>query len=95
VFGEAAALLYTAGLVSPPLDFLNWNPSATHSPFNLTRPAETLAVHIWKVNAEGLVPDMQRVADGSAAVLILAVLMFNTLARLLGQLINRRLTGTK
>ncbi|HEX3031353.1 MAG TPA: phosphate ABC transporter permease PstA, partial [Bacillota bacterium] len=50
VFGEAAALLYTAGISSPPLDFTNWNPFSPTSPLNPFRPAATLAVHIWKVN---------------------------------------------
>jgi len=93
VFGEAAALLYTAGMSSPPLDFSNWNIFSPTSPLNPFRPAETLAVHIWKVNSEGLIPDVRRVADGSAAVLVLVVLAFNFSARWLGRLIHRRLTA--
>jgi len=81
VFGEAAALLYTAGMSSPALDFSNWNIFSSTSPLNPFRPAETLAVHIWKVNAEAIIPDVKRVANGSAAVLILIVLIFNLLAR--------------
>ena len=57
VFGEAAALLFTAGMSSPRLDFTNWNPLSPTSPLNPFRPAETLAVHIWKINSEGLAPD--------------------------------------
>ena len=93
VFGEAAALLYTAGMSSPPLDFANWHIFSPTSPLNPFRPAETLAVHIWKVNSEGLIPDLRRVADGSAAVLILVVLAFNFGARWLGRLIQKRLTA--
>jgi len=92
VFGEAAALLYTAGMSSPPLDFANWNIFSHTSPLNPFRPAETLAVHIWKVNSEGLIPDLRRVADGSAALLVLVVLSFNFGARWLGRLIKKRLT---
>lgn len=94
VFGEAAALLFTAGMSSPALDFGQWNVFNTASPLNPFRPAETLAVHIWKVNTEGLIPDLRRVADGSAAVLILVVLGFNLFARWLGRRIYKRLSAT-
>jgi phosphate transport system permease protein len=93
VFGEAAALLYTAGMSSPALDFTNWNIFSSASPLNPFRPAETLAVHIWKVNAEAIIPDVKRVANGSAAVLILIVLIFNLLARWLGHYFSRKLTA--
>lgn len=93
IFGEAAALLYTAGMSSPVLDFSDWNPMSPTSPINPFRPAETLAVHIWKVNSESLIPDVRRVADGSAAVLVLIVLSFNLAARWLGRYIYRRLTA--
>lgn len=94
VFGEAAALLFTAGMSSPALDFSQWNIFHPASPLNPFRPAETLAVHIWKVNTEGLIPDLRRVADGSAAVLILVVLAFNLAARWLGRRIHRHMTAT-
>jgi len=94
VFGEAAALLFTAGMSSPPLDFSQWNIFHPASPLNPFRPAETLAVHIWKVNTEGLIPDLRRVADGSAAVLIIVVLGFNLTARWFGRRIVKRLTAT-
>jgi phosphate transport system permease protein len=94
VFGEAAALLYTAGMSSPILNFSDLNPLSPTSPLNPFRPAETLAVHIWKINSEALIPDVRRVADGSSAVLILVVLLFNICARWLGRRIYRRLTAT-
>lgn len=72
-FGEAAALLYTSGMSSPPL-----TPGNMLNPF---RPGETLAVHIYKVNSEALLPDVRRVADGTAAVLVIAVLCFHLIAR--------------
>src|SRR5699024_1352133 len=56
IFGEAAALIYTAGQSAPALDFTNWNPLSITSPLNIFRQAETLAVHIWKVNSEGNMP---------------------------------------
>lgn len=94
VFGEAAALLFTAGMASPPLNFTHWNIFDPTSPLNPFRPAETLAVHIWKVNSEGLIPDLRRVADGSSAVLILVVLAFNLGARWAARRLHRRLTSS-
>ncbi|MEG1047895.1 phosphate ABC transporter permease PstA, partial [Carnobacterium sp.] len=73
VFGEAAALIYTAGQSAPALDFSNWNPLYISSPLNPMRPAETLAVHIWKVNSEGIMPDAAAVSAGASAVLIISV----------------------
>jgi phosphate transport system permease protein len=93
VFGEAAALIYTAGQSAPTLDFTNWNPFYIASPLNPMRPAETLAVHIWKINSEGIIPDAAAVSAGASAVLIIAVLLFNILARLIGNKVYKRLTG--
>lgn len=93
VFGESAALLFTAGLSTPNLDFTDWNPMAPNSPLNLFRSAETLSVHIWAVNTSGIIPDIQTVANGSAAVLVICVLLFNLFARGLGKVINKKLSG--
>ncbi|WP_308635018.1 phosphate ABC transporter permease PstA [Paenibacillus silvisoli] len=95
VFGEAAALLFTAGMSSPRLDFSNWNPLSPTSPLNPFRPAETLAVHIWKINSEGLAPDAAEIAAGASAVLVLTVLIFNFGARWFGRYLHRRFTATK
>ncbi|WP_413308760.1 phosphate ABC transporter permease PstA [Bacillus sp. 1P10SD] len=95
VFGEAAALLFTAGLSTPRLDYANWNPFSPQSPLNIFRPAETLAVHIWSVNTQGLIPDVEEVSNGSAAVLVISVLIFNLLARWIGSLIHKKITATK
>jgi phosphate transport system permease protein len=93
VFGEAAALIYTAGMSSPNLDFSNWNPFSMNSPLNPLRPAETLAVHIWKINGEGLMPDAASVSSGASAVLILFVLIFNFSARFIGKWLHNRMTS--
>ncbi|MCS6109268.1 phosphate ABC transporter permease PtsA, partial [Clostridium botulinum] len=93
VFGEAAALIYTAGQSAPPLDFTNFNIFSITSPLNLMRPAETLAVHIWKVNSEGLIPDAVQVSAGASAALIIAVLIFNLLARYIGNKVYKKMTG--
>ena len=57
------------------------------------RPAETLAVHIWKVNSEGLIPDASSVSAGSSLVLVIVVLLFNLAARYLGGKLYKHLTG--
>lgn len=93
VFGEAAALLFTAGMTSPELDFTTWDFTSSSSPLNPFRPAETLAVHIWKVNTEGLIPDARQVANGASAILVLSVLAFNVTARWFGSWLYRRITS--
>ncbi len=90
IFGEAAALLFTAGMSSPHLNFGDWNPLHYASPLNPFRPAETLAVYTWKVNSEGLAPDARQIADGAAAVLIITVFLFNILARYIGRALQKR-----
>lgn len=93
VFGEAAALIYTAGQSAPALDFTNFNLASPSCPWNVFRPAETLAVHIWKINSEGVVPDLTAVSAGTAAVLMICILLFNVLARIVGRALERRLTA--
>ncbi|WP_252230369.1 phosphate ABC transporter permease PstA [Clostridium sp. ZBS15] len=93
IFGEAAAFLYTAGLSSGALNFNQISLVGNKSAFSLFRPAETLAVHIWKLNSEGIVVDAARIANGTAAVLIIAVLLFNILARLIGNRLMKSYGG--
>lgn len=95
IFGEAAALLYTAGMSAPPLRFSNISLINKASSFSLFRPAETLAVYIWKLNSEAVVPDAGKIAAGASAVLVIMVLLFNVFARLLGKKIYKSYTGTK
>ncbi|MCL4424765.1 MAG: phosphate ABC transporter permease PstA [Firmicutes bacterium] len=80
--GETAVLIYTAG-TSASRHFFDLDP------FNA---GETLAVHLWYVRAESLVPDAGRIADGAAALLIIAVLVFNLILGLPARLVLRRLT---
>lgn len=94
VFGEAAALIYTAGQNAPALNFANFNIFSQESPWNIMRPAETLAVHIWKVNSEGVVPDATAISNGTAAILIIAILLFNVLARVIGKYVYRLMTSS-
>lgn len=93
IFGEAAALIYTAGQSAPALDFTNWNPQSITSPLNIMRPAETLAVHIWKINSEGVMPDGAQVSAGASAVLVIAILLFNLIARYLGRKLQKKATS--
>ena len=90
IFGEAAALLFTAGLATPThYHFENLNIFDPRSPWSPFRPATTLSVYIWKTNSEGLGPDVAAIGNGSAAVLLLTVLLFNVSARGLGGLLQR------
>ena len=93
IFGEAAALIYTAGQSAPALDWSNWNIFSITSPISIFRQAETLAVHIWKVNSEGTIPDGTIVSAGSAAVLLIFILIFNFGARKLGSYLHKKLTA--
>ncbi len=95
VFGEAAALLFTAGLSTPRLNYGDLNPLSPTSPLNVFRPAETLAVHIWSINTQGIIPDVAEKAAGASAVLIIVVLIFNLGARILGNYIHKKITATK
>ena len=73
IFGETAALVFTAGAsVSYGRSAYDFNPFHT---------AETLAVHLWSTHREALVPDADKIANGSALVLLAMVLIFNIVAR--------------
>jgi phosphate transport system permease protein len=96
IFGEAAALLFTAGLSTPAhYDFSNLNLTDARSPWSPFHPATTLSVYIWKINSEGLgnFALIRQIADTSSAVLVVLVLTFNLGARGLGRALQRRVTG--
>lgn len=94
VFGEAAALIYTAGQSGSTIDYSNWNAFSPTSFLNVMRPAETLAVHIWKVNTEGIIPDATIVSAATSALLVIVVIIFNFGARALGNMLYRKLTAS-
>jgi phosphate transport system permease protein len=95
VFGEAAVLLFTSGIGTPyHYDFANLALTDPASPWSPFRPATTLSVYVWKLNSEGLGANVRQVVDGSAAVLIALVLLFNLGARGVGRLLTRRLTSS-
>ncbi len=95
IFGEAAALLYTAGMTAPKLNFSFFSLTNSGSAFSVMRPAESLAVYIWKLNSEGMVPDAAEIANKASAVLVIMVLLFNFLARIIGKKIYESYTGKK
>ena len=69
--GESAILIYTAGL----------SVSRFFPDFNPLKMGETLSVHLWYIGAESLVPDAKEIAKGSAALLLIVVLIFNLLVQ--------------
>ncbi|KRM78700.1 phosphate ABC superfamily ATP binding cassette transporter, membrane protein [Lapidilactobacillus dextrinicus DSM 20335] len=93
VFGEAAALIYTAGQSAPQLDYHNWNIFSANSFLNPLRPAETLAVHIWKVNTENIGIDADKISRGAIVILVVVVLLFNFLARRLSNYLQQKNGG--
>lgn len=82
IFGETAALIYTAGVT--PGHAWDFNPFTSKG---------TLAVQLWYTRSESLIPDVQRVGNGSALVLLIAVLIFNIAARILGRQLTKYFTG--
>lgn len=84
MIGETAAVIYTAGLTSPVNGWFNLNPFIT---------GDTLTVHIWALYAEGTARNTQQVEAGTAALLIIFLLVFNFGSRGLATLLNRRFTG--
>ncbi len=95
IFGEAAALIFTAGLATPyHYDFANFDLFDPSSPWSPLHPATTLAVYIWKLNSEGIGDFADQIADGAAAILIIVVLLFNLSSRLLGRFLSKRLTAS-
>lgn len=92
VFGEAAALIFTSGSAASRLNFASTNLASPTNPWNIFRPAETLAVHIWKLKMEPT-PGNDEIVWGTAAVLLICVLLFNVLARVLGRALARKMTS--
>ena len=94
VFGEAAVLLFTSGIGTPPhYDFGNFDLLNPASPWSPLRPATTLSVYIYKLQSEGLGAYVNQIVDGAAAILIAMVLIFNLGARFIGRVLTRRLTA--
>lgn len=80
-FGESAVIILAGGTST----------SGNLLDFNLFSPGETLAVHLWYVQSEAIVPDAREIAEKSAAVLISVVLMINILLKLPVKIRQRRM----
>jgi phosphate transport system permease protein len=91
-FGEAAALIYTAGMSSD-VNFNNWDPTSHRSPLSLFRAADTLAVRIWNLKTAAILPDKDKIADMAAAMLIILVFAFNLGSRFIGRSLEKRKFG--
>jgi phosphate transport system permease protein len=95
VFGEAAALLFTAGLSAPShYDFTNLSLTDPRSPWSLFHPATTLSVFIWSQNSESTAVRHGDIADLSSMLLIVMILVFNLGSRWVGRTLQRRVSGT-
>ena len=80
-FGEAAALLYTAGQ-STNINWTNWNIFSPTCPWNPFRPGETLSLHIWVMRTEGsLNPNATSIANFSSMILVIMTFVFSLTAR--------------
>ncbi|HEX3427656.1 MAG TPA: phosphate ABC transporter permease PstA [Candidatus Limnocylindrales bacterium] len=96
IFGEAAALIFTAGSSTPThFDYGYFSLTDPRSPWSPFHTATTMSVYIWHINSESILPDSIRiaVANTASAVLIITVLVFNLGARGLGRALQKRVTG--
>lgn len=91
-FGEAAALMFTAGM-STDIDWTNWDITSPTCPLNPFRPGETLALHIWALRTEALQPDAFQMAGTSSAILMVLVLVFSLGARYLSYRLDKKMGG--
>jgi phosphate transport system permease protein len=86
IFGETAPLILTMGTTISPNAYFSLNPLNT---------GETLAVHIWVIKIVGVpgMPNAQAAANGSAAVMLLIVLLINALVAFFSSRMERKLRG--
>lgn len=93
VFGEATALMYTSGM-STRIDWANWDLTSPLNALNPLRAGETLALHIWVMRSEAVDPNSAKIANFSAAILVIVVLLFSVIARRIVSNINKKQTGS-
>ena len=91
-FGEAAALLYTAGM-STQINWASTNLASPTNPLNPLRPGETLALHVWAMRTEAVKDNAAEIANFSAAVLVLMALLFSILARVITKRVHDNMAG--
>jgi phosphate transport system permease protein len=85
MIGETAALIYTSGGSSSVNGWLSLNPLTS---------GDTLTVHLYTLESEGLGANVPQQIAGTATLLIALLLIFNLGFRYLSGALNRRLTGT-
>lgn len=93
-FGEAAALMFTAGM-STDIDWENWDITASSCPLNPFRPGETLALHIWALRTEALHADAAQQAAASSAILMILVIAFSLAARYISYRLDKKMGGNR
>lgn len=93
VFGEATALMYTSGM-STRIDWANWDLTSPLNALNPLRTGETLSLHIWVMRSEAVDPNSAKIANFSAAILVIVVLLFSVIARRIVSNINKKQTGS-
>lgn len=94
-FGEAAALLYTAGQ-STNISWTNWNLTSSRCPLNPFRPGETLALHIWGMRTIGTVnPHSTEIASFCSAILVIMTFIFSLVTRRISDNLVKKNTGGK
>lgn len=93
-FGEAAALMFTAGM-STDINWTDWDITSSSCPLNPFRPGETLALNIWALRTEALQADAAQQAAASSAILMIMVLSFSLVVRYLSYRIDKKMGGNK
>jgi phosphate transport system permease protein len=86
MIGETAAIIFTSGASSPSTGWQTLDPRF---------PGDTLTVHLYTLQSEGIQPDRIRIENGTAALLIICLLLFNLGFRWLAGLLNRRFAGRR
>ncbi|HLH62040.1 MAG TPA: phosphate ABC transporter permease PstA [Ktedonobacteraceae bacterium] len=89
IIGETAAIVFTMGETNPFSGVFTLNPLIA---------SDTLTVHIWYLKTQDIPPgitaaEASAIAAGSAAVLIVILLVINIGARSIGRAIERRITA--
>jgi phosphate transport system permease protein len=85
MIGEAAALIYTAGS--------NSGGSSGWLSLNPFLPGDTLTVKLYFLSAENPSPEAKLIANGTAALLVILLLIFNLGFRYAANTLNLRLRG--
>ena len=84
MIGETAALIFTAGISGSVTGWFSLDPRIA---------GDTLTVHLYTLQAEGITPNAKAIAAGTATLLVLILLFFNVGLRSLSGLLNRRISG--